>query len=706
MLRLLPVLFALVVTSLKLSAANLTAGTPTITLTCTKGTACSSKGTSTLAISAGTGYYAVTSPSVPWVQVTPLNGLATTTAGDNTLTFAASPAWTTLGSGLYTTTVTIASPGHTSATVTVKLQVNDAATTLQVRGGIGVLNPVPYTVGGTTPTMAITLLSSSSLPISFTTSISSAQTPAGVPAGWLTHTGTGLTTSNGIAYSWGTTLNFTPSTAALSQATAGDVLTGSVTITPAGGAAIILPVSIAVNAGTATVTQVTPPLVPLLSGTVPPGAVTMVLRGTNFVATTGSQKTKVFLGTSQISPDNVTVLSPTYLTVSIPYDNTGGVFKTAGATALVFGVNNSPTGTAAVGSTVSAGVTAAPIISTITSSSAYVAPVGSANPKASPYDIISIFGFNFCPLCTGSNSILVGAADATYGRYPTTLIPNPTATTTNKIQVTFSKPGTPATLLPGYLLFATNNQINVLVPGNLTSLTTSGAVNVQVGYDTAVPAAANNTSAAFAVDFAAKTPGIFTISSNGQGDGAITDSTTFALNTQAASAVAGTDTVAIFMTGLGIPDSAGTNIATGSPVYGTNCLAPLGAAGTSGAAPLGYLGTVLTPASVTSGPYVPGASYVAPTWTSIDGAVIRTAILQGNYPPCFINASKPTVTIGGQAATVSYAGFVGDAIAGLYQVNALVPAGAVTNAGTPEQVAVVVTHGAIASQSGVTMWVQ
>ncbi|MCX6596638.1 MAG: hypothetical protein NTV70_09760, partial [Acidobacteria bacterium] len=425
MLRLLPVLFALILCSTNLLAANLTVTAATVNLTCTKGSACSSTATSNLAISAGTAYYAVTAPTVPWVQVTPMTGLATTTASNNVMTFSASPAWTTLGSGLYSTTVTIASTGHTSVTVTVRLQVNDAATTLQVRGGLGVLNPVPYTVGAAAPAMAITLLSSTSLPISFTAVIASAQTPTGVPAGWLTQTTTAATTINAIAYSWGTTLNFTPSSASLSQATPGDVLTATITITPAGGSAIVLPVSIAVNAGTATVSAVTPPLVPLLSGTVPPGAVTMVLRGTNFVATTGSQKTKVFLGANQISADNVTVLSPTFLTVSIPYDNTGGVFKTAGATALSFTVTNNPTATTApTTGAATAGVTAAPIISTVTSSSAYVAPVGSANPKASPCDIISICGFNFCALCTGSNSILVGSPDATYGRYPTRLIPN------------------------------------------------------------------------------------------------------------------------------------------------------------------------------------------------------------------------------------------------------------------------------------------
>ncbi len=718
--RLLPVLFALIACSSGIMAADLTVTAATVTLTCTKGSACTSTATSNLAISSGTAYYAVTAPSVPWVQLTPMTGLATTTASANVITFSPSPAWTTLGSGLYSTVVTFTATGHTSVTVTVRLQVNDAATALQVRGGLNVLNPVPYTVGAAAPSMAFTLISSSSLPISFRATVASSQTPTGVPAGWLTLVGAAGGTLNGIAYSWGTTLTVTPSAAALSQALPGDLLNASVTINLASGSNIIVPISISVNSGTATVMSVTPPVVPLLSAGVPPGAVTMVLRGTNFVAT-NTQKTRVFLGTSAIAPENVTVLSPTFLTVSIPYDNTGGAFKTAGATALSFTVtNNQSITTAPTTGAVTAGVSGAPIITTVTSSSAYVAAASGSNPKISPYDIISIFGFNFCALCTGSNSVLVGAPDATYARYPTLLTPNPTATTTNKITVTFSKPGTPATTLPGYLLFATNNQINVIVPGNVTSLHTSNVVNVQVGYDTAATATAANSSAVFPLDFVARTPGIFTIGSNGQGDGAITDSTTFALNTELAAATGlasgggtPTDTVAIFMTGLGIPDSSGTNAAPGGSVtVPTHCLAPLGTAGTNGAAPGGYLGTILTPASVTTGPYVPGASYVVPSpaWTSIDGAVIRTSIMQGNLPPCFTNSTRPTVTIGGVAATVSYSGFVGDAIAGLYQVNVAVPecggSGIAGCTSTPARFPVVVTMGGVTSQSGVTMWVK
>jgi uncharacterized protein (TIGR03437 family) len=630
-----------------------------------------------------------------------MSGTATTTASANVLTFSPSPAWTTLGSGLYTTTITIASLGVTSATVTVKLQVNDAAPSLTVRGGVNVLNPVPYVAGGTAPSMSITLVSSDGLPIAFTATASSPVTPEGVSSGWLSPA-----SQTGIAYSWGTTISYTASSAALTQAQAGDVLGATITITPTGGAAFNVPLNIVVGAPVATVTAVTPSTVPVISGTVAPGAVTLVVKGTNFISTTGAQKTKVFVGTTQMLPENVTVLSSQYLTVSIPYDSTGGVFKTASSTAFAIGVANGASPTAPVGATVPVAVTAAPIINTITSASSFVEPVGTANPKAAPYDILSIFGANFCPLCTGSNSVVVGAPDTTYYRYPTFLSPDPSATSPHKITVTFSKPGTPATTLPGYLLFATSSQINVLVPGAISTLATSSVVNVQVAYDTLTPAATANTSAVFPLAYVTTNPGIFTISSNGQGSGAITDATTFALNTSDAPAAPG-DTVAIFMTGLGIPDSTGTNIATGSPTYGTNCLAPLGAAGTNSAAPTGYLGTVLTPASVTTGPYNPGASYVAPSWTSIDGAVIRSALLQGNYAPCYVSASLPTVTIGGAAATVLSAGFVADSIAGLYQVNVTVPTPTDTptySSGSPQQYQVIVTKGS-ASQGAVTMWV-
>jgi uncharacterized protein (TIGR03437 family) len=59
----------------------------------------------------------------------------------------------------------------------------------------------------------------------------------------------------------------------------------------------------------------------------------------------------------------------------------------------------------------------------------------------------------------------------------------------------------------------------------------------------------------------------------------------------------------------------------------------------------------------------------------------------------------PTVTIGGAAATVSYAGPLVGSMVGALQINCVIPAGAVTGIGVP----LVVTIGGVDSQDGVTL---
>jgi uncharacterized protein (TIGR03437 family) len=112
------------------------------------------------------------------------------------------------------------------------------------------------------------------------------------------------------------------------------------------------------------------------------------------------------------------------------------------------------------------------------------------------------------------------------------------------------------------------------------------------------------------------------------------------------------------------------------------------------------MGTINTSASADGGGYTAPTGYVAPAtaWTTIDGAVIQFAMLSsGLMPPCFGSAgnANPGVTIGGQAATVSYAGFVPDSVAGLFQVNVLVPS--VGNGQSPTAFPLIVTMGAVQS---------
>jgi uncharacterized protein (TIGR03437 family) len=86
---------------------------------------------------------------------------------------------------------------------------------------------------------------------------------------------------------------------------------------------------------------------------------------------------------------------------------------------------------------------------------------------------------------------------------------------------------------------------------------------------------------------------------------------------------------------------------------------------------------------------------------------MNATLLQGNFAPCFAT-SPPTVVIGGAPATVVSAGFVTGSIAGLYQINVQVPTPTALPtyaALTPQQYNVVVTIGGVASQAGVTMYI-
>jgi len=154
---------------------------------------------------------------------------------------------------------------------------------------------------------------------------------------------------------------------------------------------------------------------------------------------------------------------------------------------------------------------------------------------------------------------------------------------------------------------------------------------------------------------------------------------TYAVNSSTNMAVKG-NTVLIYVSGLGAPTSTAANTAsTTAAAYPAACISTAN-----------YMATVN---GLTVKP--------SPLWTTIDGAVIASAnIAAGHYAPCF--ATAPTVTIGGKAATVSYAGFVADSIGGLYQINAVVPTTVTSGSAVP----VVVSVGTATSQSGVTMVVQ
>jgi hypothetical protein len=221
-------------------------------------------------------------------------------------------------------------------------------------------------------------------------------------------------------------------------------------------------------------------------------------------------------------------------------------------------------------------------------------------------------------------------------------------------------------------------------------------VDIVVNFGTSGTALAG--SAPFAVSIVAANPSIFTVGGDGQGEGAILDfhwdMITRGNEAGMRQNAADSDTVQIYVTGLGAPDGTADNATIGTGVWPTDCVSPAS-----------YLTTLNF---TTSGSFV-----------TLDGALVSSALFNtGRLAPCLKSTTSiPTVTIGGQPATVTYAGWVPDSVAGQYQLNVRLPGSAAKSytsatgdviAGpltAPVQLPVVVTARGRASQPGVTMWV-
>jgi len=241
-----------------------------------------------------------------------------------------------------------------------------------------------------------------------------------------------------------------------------------------------------------------------------------------------------------------------------------------------------------------------------------------------------------------------------------------------------------STFVAAPLLFATNSQINLVVPA-ATFPAAGSNVDVVVSFGTLA-------SSAFQVMSVTADPGVFTI--DGYGQGAVLNPN-YSVASGSNPATIGS-IVQIYSTGLGAPTSmsGGTQVSYSS----VNCITP--------------------------------AAYEASAGTSaVDGSLIQTALLSGDYPPCFGTGGAPSsIKFGGQTATIGYSGWVADAVAGLYQANATIPTtpsspsyfidAAGTHVATitsPVQLPVVITSSTISSQQpgsnlglspGATLWVK
>lgn len=696
-------------------ADPLTASAPTA-LTYTTGTSPSSTATSTITASSAT-YFQINTATVPlWLSATTAGGGFTGVTGQSTgtITFAVSSGAKTLAVGSYSATVHLMVSGAQDCTIPVTLEVSNPAASLTIVGGTAPA-AINWTWGTTLPTMLITPVSSDA-PIAYNVVTSSGvlstslNPQVSIPGG------------EGLAYSFGSPIQVTFLQSVFGAAAPGTTLTGTVTITPVNpsvyacsvqGGSCVVTLTVNVLSPGAVITGITPSSLPTAAaGTV----FNMVISGSGFVSGgTGTQVGIVPTGGSLMVPDaaitigtvlpsaiNLTITVPASADPNLPFtgNNTVTLAVCNPAVGQTTCSTPTPANSAGASGTFQISIGTSPIIQAVTSASSYAEAVAPALPTVAPYDILSIFGTNFCVSnstgCVqgGPNAVLYGSTDPATLRYLTTLSPDPsTAANPRNLSVTFyphgvSTAGSAIGVAP--LLFATNGQINLIAPAALsTHINTVVDIIVSFGYGTG---ATLLQSKAYPVTVVQTDPGVFTVNGDGQGAAAALVSPTYALITSAAPAIARTtatdsDSIMLYVTGLGSPDTTGTSSWFTSCITAANYLAAVN-------------GTI------------PANSAL----TAIDGLVMQETLIP-SLPPCLSapDTDLPVVKIGGvnsTATSLQYAGWVDGAVAGLYQINVQLPSvtaintalGAGTVTGTAASLPVVITSNGISSQAtGVTL---
>jgi uncharacterized protein (TIGR03437 family) len=663
-------------------ASPLSASVSPVPLSYTTGTSTFTAVTSAITASPAA-FFTVNPASLPiWLNVTPTNGTTPTT-----LSFAPTAAAKTLPPGDYTASVHLVVSGDLDLVIPVSLEVQNPTATLTIAEGT--TRTINWVVGTALPSLVVTPVSTSS-PIPFTVTTT---------AGSLSPQ---VSTTNGLAYSFGSPITVTFLQSTFAAAAPGAVLTGDVIVTPSGGSAIQVAITVNVESGSAVITSLTPSSLP----TAPSGTFTVAVSGSGFVVSGNSLiATSAGIVTAGfIVPDPNVVASivnstTIVLTITVPSTTDPYLpFSGAGGSVIV-GVCN-PQGATCITPTSTGTLTIGvnPNIQAVTSSASYFQATPPALTPVAPYDVLAVFGTNFCVSggtgCTGSNAILYGTLDPVTLRYLSALSPDAAGPTQRSVSATFQTHGrTPTAIANAPLLFVTNGQINLVVPDGVSAyIGKTVDIVVNFGYGTG---ATILSSAPYSVTITSTDPGLYSVTGNGIGDAAAL-SASYALigSTNPAAArnpASDSDTVQLYLSGLGKPDS--TNSGTG---YSATCMPAAG-----------YFAAVNS------------ATSISPALTTDDGLVLQSSLFpSGELPPCILatGADVPTVTIGGVPGTVAYAGWVAGTIAGLYQINVTLPSAAATftdasgNTGpvtsTALHLPVVVTANGMSSQpTGLNLWV-
>jgi len=666
------------------SAATVTA-TP-VTLTYTLGSTTYTPQSSTLTGTGGVFWTVYTTTLPLWLNVAagsgslPTNPSFLPTAGANTLAL-----------GTYTATVHLKISGALDTLVPVTLHVKSAASSIVISEPA--LQTTSWILGAPLPSFTITPISSGDAPIPYT----------------VTHTGTTgspvdpqPSMNSGVAYSFGPALVISFPQATFSTAGPGTVLTGTVTLTWGGGTATETFV-ITVVSPAATITSITPGSVPNATT----GTFTVVLGGTGFVTGTTLATQVGVVNGAIIVPDshiavNVSNSTTIVLTITVPTNDALLPFSGGNGTVNLGVCNPDPVTLSCFQwtSTKILNIGINPIISTVTSAASFLEATPPALPAVAPYDMLSIFGTNFCVSsatgCVAPNpAIMYGVKDPVMLRYLTQLTPD-TGSTIRNLTVGFYTHDNSKTLIGmAPLLFATNSQINLLVPDAVKSYIGSTVdIVVSFGYGNP-PVATMLTSLPYSVTIANTDPGIFAMSDDGLGDAAVLSNVDWSLigNTNpAGSQVASSDTIHLYGTGLGRPDADGTLAQISSSCMLTD--AYWAADNTANAAAI----TAATVSALTAS-------------VANDGLVMQSSLYGTGIQPClnYNSPNLPTVTVGGASGTVIFSGWVTGSVAGLYQIDVTLPlSGAtfhdgtgsvVTLNGTPKSLPIKITSNGKTSQS-------
>ena len=675
--------------------------------------------TAPAAISGGVNFSASAATVPVWLTLTPASGTAISTG--TTVSFAVNTAVAaTMAVGNYTASVTFLAPPYASLTIPVTFGISNVGATLSMKeGASGNTIANIYTVGTTAQPIAVTPYSSDE-PLPFTASCA-----VGVQNSSYTATASSCLLNQAqataaspvvaVAYTWGYPLAISLD-APLFALPVGTIITVTVTVTPTGGANSGTPMTLAYQY----TTEMGPPTFATAGAVVPASvapqttantSMAVLLNGTNFI---GPQSivggvvlpTQVYLAgsTTPVPSSQITVVSATQLLLTIPQTS----LATAGKVSIGLGNQTQADPTAAATVTTNLVVTTAPVVYAITSTASYNNSGLGNPPSLAPFELVSIFGDNFG--YSVSNPFTTATLNP-QDQVPTSLVISTTGTGTSAkntdLTVTFKdETGKTAVSYSAPILFANQNQINAIVPSGLT---VGHTVNVIVTSG----ATTNVSDGLYTVNIVGYDPGIFTVASDGTGPGAILNiapvTGAVTVNSAPNNEAAIGQTIAIYMTGLGVPDSTHPDVALSSAdatPFPTDCSA---ISLTASASSPGYMQVGNTAKTSIAG-------WTAPTtaWSNIDGAVIQGELLMKNIlAPCMVDPITVTFGTGGTATTatvanggVTWAGFAAGSIAGLYQINVTIPPATVAGAAVPVTVTITPVATGYSSQAGVTVAIQ